>query len=498
MGKSIGVGLIAAALLAGTAARAETPWAEQGDKQLRQDVELLKAYRLIEGPVDVWPLAWSQIITGVERAETGPVPPFVRAAAARLRANSGVAEADSSYEITAAGTNRPALVRDFGYTAREQGEVAARITNHLGPLTLNYGVGYRYHQQGPDYHFEPSSAVLRLGNWAVYAGYVGKYFGPGNDGALMFSNSARPFPKIGVQRLSPLRPRPKLLRWIGPWRFDFFGGVLTETRKDTRDPIQFGMRFTFEPIKGLELAGNRSILICGGRGTAPNIVPGDPTGGTQCGAGSVTRAVIPFFGGTQPGDSLAGIDAAYSHRIGKTALRVYYEVEGEDKNSVQQFDKVGQLGGGTLALPLGDRGASAQLLVEYTDTLARNWFTERTFPGTFYGNVFYYVGKTYKGDPFGHSIGGDSDLLTVGVSVTDPRNRRFYGSARRGHFNKTGVGSAAITATPETIDIGTLGTEVPTQFGDVRLEGRVMDNDVNTPGRSPTRGEVELSWRTRF
>lgn len=492
-----GCGVLAAVLLAG-AAHAETPWAEQGDKQLRQDVETLKAFALIRGPVDSWPLPWSQIVEGVENAESAHVPPYVAAAAARLRANADYAEQDTRYQATAGGTNRPALVRDFGYTAREKADVAVQVTNTLGNLTINYGVGYRYHEVGDDYHFEPTSLVFRAGNWAIYGGYVPKYYGPGNDGALMYSNSARPFPKLGVQRLYPYKPRPKLLRWIGPWRFDFFGGVLDERRQDVKSPLEFGMRFSFEPGKGLEFGLNRSILICGGLGPNPHIVPGDPTGGTQCGVKPVGRALFPFFGGTQPGDSLAGLDVAYTRRLGPVAAKIYYEVEGEDKNGTQQFDKVGQIGGATLTLPLGSEGTSAQLLAEYHNTLAHNWFTNRIFPGTFYGNVFYYVGKIYRGDALGDSIGGDSELTTLGLSVSDPRNRRYYVSVRHLRANFTGAGSAAISSDPETINIGTLGTEWPTCIGDIRLEGRYMDNDVSTPGRSPKRVEGEISWRTRF
>ena len=498
MARWLGV-MLALLVFGGGAARGETPWAEQGDKQMRQDVELLKGYRLIRGPIDAWPLPWSQIIEGVEAAEQGPVPPYVARAAGRLRAQSELAQQDTSYEIVAGGTNRPALIRDFGYSAREKADVAASVTNHLGNLTIKLGAGYRYQQRGADYHFEPSEIVLRLGNWAVYGGYVQKWYGPGNDGALMFSNNARPFPKIGVQRLYPYKPRPKFLRWVGPWRFDFFTGVLTEKRADVVNPIQYGMRFSFEPAPGLEFGANRSLLICGGLGSAPRIIPGDPTAGLSCSAGSNVRALFPFFPGAKPGDSLAGIDVAYTRRIGKTVARVYYEVEGEDKKAFpQQFNKNGQLGGGSLTFPLGDRGGTVQMFGEYTDTLARNWFTATYFPNVFYGNSFYYVGKVYQGNTIGHSIGGDSDMLSIGAAYTNPRNWRLYGSYRDVNLNKSRIASAPLSLNPERIHIGTAGVEVPTVIGDVRLEGRVMDNDVNTPGGQPTKGEVEVSWRTRF
>lgn len=490
---------VLAALVLGSGARADQLWAQAGDRQLRTDVETLKAGKYIRGPVESWPLPWSQIIDGVEKAEAANAPPFIAAAAARLRALSGIAEQSTVYEVDVAGTNRPALIRDFAFEARNKADVAIRVSNSLGALYLNYGVGYRYHQQGPDYHFEPSDFALKLSNWAIYGGFTQKWWGPGNDGALTISTDARPFPKVGVIRLYPYKPKPAFLRWIGPWRFEFFGGVLAETRPDSKNPIEFGQRFSFEPAPGLEISAQRTLLICGETGTAPVPPPiAAEVGGGVCGAGPVGRALFPFFGGIQPGDSLAGLSVSYTRLIGVAAVKIYYEADGEDKKGVLQFDQDGQIGGASVTIPIGEDGGSLQVYSEYTDTLARRLIPFKSFPGSYYGNTFYYTGKTYRGLPLGDSIGGDSDLFTASASYTTSRNLRLYGSYRQTHINKTAVASASRSANPEFIHIGTLGTEVPTRFGDIRIEGRFMDNDVNTPGRSPQRAEGEISWRTRF
>ena len=494
-------GLVTLAMCAGAAgaARAEQLWAEAGDRQLRQDVETLKAGKYIRGPIESWPLPWSQIMDGVEKAENANAPGFVAAAAGRLRAQSGIASQSTVYEADIAGTNRPALVRDFGFTARNQADVALRVSNSLGNLHLNYGVGYRSNQVGQDYHFEPSDFALQFSNWAIYGGYTQKWWGPGNDGALTISTDARPFPKVGITRLNPFKPRTKFLRWVGPWRVDFFGGVLTETRPDSRNPIEFGQRFTVEPSPGLEISLSRTLLICGDRGTAPAPPAiANQVGGGKCGAGPVGRALFPFFGGIQPGDSLAGLSVSYTRMVGSGAVRIYYEAAGEDKKGVLQFDQDGQVGGASVTFPAFTEGGTLQLYSEYTDTLARRLIPFKSFPRSYYGNSFYYTGKDYRGLPLGDSIGGDSDLFTASAAYTTPRNWRVYTSYRQAHYNKTGVASASRSINPEFIHIGTIGTQVPTQFGDVRLEGRVMDNDVNTPGRKPMRGEFEVSLKTRF
>ncbi len=493
------LGLALGASLLASSARADQLWAEAGDRQLRQDVETLKAAKYIRGPVESWPLPWVQIMDGVEEAEAANTPGFIAAAARRLRARSGVGEKSTVYEVDVAGTNRPSLIRDFAFEARNQADVAIRVSNSLGALHLNYGVGYRSKQVGPDYHFEPSDFALQINNWAIYGGYTQKWWGAGNDGALTIGTDARPFPKVGFTRLNPLKPRPKFLRWIGPWRFDFFGGVLTETRPDSKNPIEIGGNLAVEPFPGLELSAKRTLLICGSAGTASRSRGlGNLVGGGECSSGAFVRGILPLFGGIQPGDSLAGLSVSYTRLVGVAAVKIYYEADGEDKKGVLQFDQDGQTDGASFTMPIGEEGASLQVYSEYTDTLARRLIPFKSFPGSYYGNVFYYTGKDYRGLPLGESIGGDSDLFTLSGAYTTTRNVRLYGSYRQTHINKSGVASASRSLDREFIHIGTLGAEVPTQFGDVRLEGRLMDNDVNTPGRSPTRPEIEISFKTRF
>jgi hypothetical protein len=497
--------LVSAACLSAPA-RSEQPWLEPGDLQARQDVETLKAWGYIRGPVEAYPLPWRQLDEGIDAALNGAAPAHVRAAAVRLSRLGDYASENFNAEVRVGATNRPALIRGFDYTAREQADVAARVSQSIGPLYISSGVGYRTNQVGADYHFEPSYAVLSVGNWAIYGGYVEQYWGPGYDGAIVIGNSARPFPKVGFQRLYPYKPRPKFLRWIGPWRFNAWGGVLPVVRQDSRYPAIIGMQFSFEPVKGLELNVKRITLLCGGR---QSIIPGNPTGGGACSAKDIAQSQFPFFGGAQPGDSLAGPSISYTRHIGALAARIYWDGAGEDKDGYLQFDQIGQVTGGSLSGPLRG-GASWHAYAEYADTLATFMFTDRpgrtgVVPGSFYNNSFYFSGKYYRGDAIGHPIGGDSYLTTASFSVTDTRNRRWYAAYRdlklnRYQARRPGDGGPAnpISANRERIDIVTAGTVWPTPIGDVRIEGRYMGDQPNTPGRTRPVGEIEASWRTRF
>lgn len=486
---------VLALLLAGAGAQA-SPWAEPGDRQLRADVELLKAAGVIRGPVNAWPLPWSQIDGGIEASEGRDLTPHVAAARERVRALSDRAARRFNVEAQLAGTNDPQLVRDFGGGAREEADVSVRVEQDLGRVYISASVGFRDNQRGSDVHFDNSYAAIQLGNWALYGGYVEKWWGPGNDGALLFSNNARPFPKVGITRLSPDPINLPVLRWLGPVTFDIFAGVLTENR-DFDDAGIIGIRLAVEPAPGLELAVNRGLQLCGK--------------GRPCSASTIGKALIGFGDqdntGTpdEPGNQLAGFDISYTRLIGPIAVKAYFEAEAEDEDNalIEQF---GRLGGITLTGALGKGGSSWRLGIEYTDTVAAKLFGRGEFPGSLYANFIYTDGFTYRRRALGYSLDADSRTTAVFGHVTDAANRRWYGSVRDIDLNVFEVPPTAggggvrnrVSATREKITLATAGLELPTRIGDFRIEGRYQTDSPNTPDRKDARTQFELAWRTRF
>lgn len=466
-----------------------SPWMEAGDVQVREDVERLKAARIITGPTNAWPLPWAVMSDLATAAEDTQLPADVRASAKRLVAVSALAEQSDSGEASVSVTDRPALIRDFGAGARTKFDGSVRVTQELGNLFISVGGGYRRHQLGNDFHPDQTYAAYKIGNWALYGGFVDQWWGPGNTSALLFSTSARPFPKIGFKRLEARPIDFPVLRWLGPWRFDVFVGDLGH-RRDYDHAKVIGMRFDFAPAPGLEIGLNRALQLCGDN--------------RPCSLKTIGKALTGFGNedntGTlnEPGNQLAGFDISYTTRIGPVTARFYGEMEAEDEDNII-VDKYARLAGAKFSGPVGSNGASWELGGEWTDTLAWELTTGDRYPNVVYRNFIYYDGFTYRDRPLGASIDGDSKLISIDAAFTDSRSRRFYGSFRRVKLNYTGaVPNHRLSLNPENIDIGTLGVQVPTQFGDLRLESRYMNNLPNTPGRSPNAIDFEASWRTRF
>jgi len=487
-----------------TAPAVAGPWAEAGDARLRQDVELLKSFGYVPGPIDAWPLPWAQIDAGIDaaRASAG-LSPALMMALARLETLSDRNRQTSRYMVNGSFTTEPALVRGFAASARNAADMTVTASHDLGDsLSITWGASYlsggtdkqRATQQGNKFSPAPSHAALRLGNWALYGGYPETWWGPGIDGSMLFSTSARPFPRVGIRRLRPYSIDFPVLRWLGPVTADAFVGVLTEKR-DYKNPGIIGMRFAFQPTPYFEISLNRGLMLCGE--------------GRPCGAGTIFDALVGVGDadntGTfdEPGNQLGGFNMSYRRPIGKTghALRLHFDTVAEDADNIliEQFAR--QIGVGFTG-PAGSGGASYLAGIEYTDTQGARFLGDlqggKTYPGSIYNHFLYRDGWTFRRRPLGYSLDGDTRAFTLHGAVTDTRNRRWYGSLRYIDLNLHAILRYRISHSNEKIGLATGGVEWPTQFGDLKFEARVQKNAPDTPDSKPWRVQGEFGWTSRF
>lgn len=516
MMRFLGLALFAAIGVATMSAPAAAgPFAEVGDWQLRQDVETLFAAGLIRGPIDSWPLPWAQIDEGLDQAKDGrELSPHLKAAAGRLDILSARAANRLNIDLRVGATNDPAIARDFGTQARSTLDATGSVEWNTDVVSIKGAVGYRYLDPVPGgpanyVNLDTAQVVVRLGGWALIGGLNEQWFGPGRDGALLFSNSARPMPKIGFKRLNPKPINFPVLKWLGPVQFEMFGGILNGDRNDYNNIGIVGTRLSFVPARGLTIGLNRAQMLCGegrpckilqsfiGFGNADNSTPGDQ------------QAFLD-----QPGNQLAGWDISYVQRFGDYSAKLYVEAEAEDFDNII-LEQYLRLAGLTVAGPWGSRGASFVAGVEYANTEAQALISGTKYPGSAYNNTLFFDGYTYRKRPIGYWTDGDSTNLAFSGSITDLRNRRWYGSVRAVNINFTNIGnpprqaagpdgvvrgeiSYRISANNEEFAILTAGTELPTRYGDIRLEARWQTDSPNTPNRRVQQGAIEVALRQRF
>lgn len=494
---------LALALLASSPALAD-PWVGPGDARLRTDIELLQAHGYILGPIDAWPLPWAQINRGLERAEAdGALAPHLTAAVRRVRSISDQSASRTHFEVRASATNEAALVRTFERVARNQADVSVLASHDRGALHVTWGGSWQSNGQdrrpatrsGNGFSPDGTYLALRLGsNWALYGGWIDTWWGAGQDGAMLFSTSARPMPRVGFRRLEPFNIDAPVLSWLGPVTFDMFVGMADEER-DFQNPAMVGMRFAFQPTPYFQIGLNRGLQLCGS--------------GRPCDLKTWGRALIGFgdFDNTgtadEPGNQLGGFDMSYRRPIGKSGqiLKLTFATTAEDADNIliEQFAR--QIGVGVSG-PVGQRGAMLDAGFEYVDSQAAKFFGRlmggETWPGSTYNNFIYTDGWTYGRRPVGLSLDGDARAMTMFAALTDAKNRRWNIAARHIVLNVNNVPSYRVSPNREEIVQWEGGVNWPTRIGDVKAATRLQLNAPNTPSRDPFLVQGEISWTTRF
>ena len=392
------------------------PFAEVGDMQLRDDVELLARYDLIAGPVGTWPMTWTQITRNLHRADEMNLPAYVRTALMRVRSKiPGEWQVGAKVQLT----TEPEIVRGFETTARNDVDVSAALQYNGESTTVKLAGGYR-HGNGEDYgHFDGSYLAQELGNWQLYVGAIDRWWGPGREGTLLLSNNARPMPSVGFMRSEPQPFQTKWLSWLGPWQLRLFVAKMEEDRH-VPNALIAGMSFTFEPIENWEIGLRRTMQLCG---------DGRPCDGETwlkalIGGGNVENT------GTleEPGNQLASVDMAYSFGIGKdTVLKIYGEATAEDEAGELFLPKrFARLFGASAYGPWGISGAKWRATVEYADTTSTEYILfGRRIPNAIYEHSIYHNGYRYKGRTLGHNLDSDGRLLLGHMEFTTDEGMNF-------------------------------------------------------------------------
>ena len=107
---------------------------------------------------------------------------------------------------------------------------------------------------------------FHIGGHEISLGKSDDWIGPGQGGALAYSNNAEPIYSFRVNRVEPLHI-PYLSAILGPLRYDFMYGDL-RGHTDPNHPYTHTELFSFEPTVNFQFAFVRTIIF-GGEGHEP-------------------------------------------------------------------------------------------------------------------------------------------------------------------------------------------------------------------------------------
>jgi hypothetical protein len=442
-----------------------SPWAEVGDNQLRSDIELLNTSGALHGITMHWPLPWSSLISGLEQAPLDRYPAGVRAAAARVLARAQAESNGASASLRADVTNRPSVV--YGFDGMGRGDAQAQFvleTNGdvfsgraaVGVITQNLS------GRNGKLMLDGTYLAADVGGWVrVYAGYLDHWWGPGEISALQLSNNARPIPQVGIARSSTDASSWPILRWLGPWQWEFFVGKFDGPQIQS-NVYYNATHFTFSPFAGLELGVAKTEEFCG---------QGHPCSPLRDYFTNVDFSTHP--------DNVNGegsLEAKYSHNILGIPAQVYIQLMNEDYSFFQHSD-TSHLFGASIFLPAPEN--PVKLTAEYTNSVAALTAFDFSTPayGVTYTNGQYPDGMHYRGRTMGFSLDTDSTLLSLQGSWTDGGGRFYELSLHHAAIsNPLNHNGNVVTAAPVHLNMGEARVSLPWRQFKLDIAGRLQDD----------------------
>lgn len=452
--------------LVGSGPAHASPWAEVGDAQLRSDINILAEAGIIDDVTTQWPIPWGGILQRLDEPNVlDGQPDYVRAAAKRVRSVSDAqTETDQvQYSATLDLTNLPDVVRGFDASGRQDIEAttSAELTTQSTSIRLSLGAKDANRLDHQTLVLDGSYIAERVGNADIYAGYLTHWWGPGWFSALSLSNNARPFPQVGISRLSTTPFESSWLSWIGPWQAEFFVGWL-DGRRIATNTFYDGLRVTFNPLPGLEIGLARTDELCGaGHPCEPFETYFDFRNSPQHPSRTNDEGVI---------------DARYTNDIVGLPFEVYTQEMNENSNPIYHSG-TSHLFGASLWLPLQD--FTARFTIEYTDSIAtRDIFSfGNDIYGFTYNDYKYADGLRYRGAALGFSLDDDSRLASLQASLVDARNITYTLTYHHASISSpNSIGANPITTAPVNINIGEARLSVPFTRLTFQVIGRLQDD----------------------
>jgi hypothetical protein len=416
-----------------------SPFLTPEDPFLRHELRWLRDNRLLDAPLNTWPISWGGIDARLKEDGQGSVFDRVRDRLDKER------QAGWGPTIARIGFKSDrGVARSF--MSEPRGGISAGVERSwmgdrfAGKLRLT-----NVRQVEPDwrgrvddgFQFDGSYFATRLGNWSASFGQMERTWGPGWDGSLILSTNARLVPAISIDRRIPEHFDTKWLSWVGPWNATMFLGQMEEERA-VSEPYLWGMRVEFSPtiLNGLEIGLSRAIQLGGqGRPRHFDIFMEAFISHDNVGANTGEDP------SNEPGNQLAGIDFRW-HPLTQFPFAVYGQVVGEDEDHFLPNALMFQYGIETWGKL---ESSTWRMFLEYVDTSSTWWTDETRFRNISYNHHIYGDGYRHHGQSVGHWADSDSEIVSLGGLLAISDGNGWGGTVRAGKLNRDGGGNSAVS-----------------------------------------------------
>lgn len=469
------------------------PWIEPGDPRARFAAQKLADRGHMDRTVTTWPLMWSAVHNGLEPSVTADQS-SVSSASAYLRfEKEQQTEQGFRGEYSVYSSSEIPGIRGFDRNPLAKAGTAVDLQwqGEFWALGLNPAYAYKP-DDDEELRLDGSYLAATAGNWVLGVGAVDRWWGPGWQSSLIFSNNARPIPAVWINRNDTRAFEAPWLSWIGPWQLTALAGQY-ESDRAVPDAKLLGMRFTFRPIAGLDVGLSRAIMF-GGKGRPE-------------GASTIWNALIGRDNGqleeNDPGNQLASIDARYGFAVGEQSMGLYGQMMGEDEAGAFPARKSWLLGADwTTQLFEADQ----QWFIEYSNTLADDFLGD-AMPNITYDHSRYRSGYRYYGRSMASGFDGDTEAVTLGAFNFFDNGANLTTKVTYARLNKDGGNRTVIPnedifyAVPkgdQNVTILDLGYGARLFEGWLDLTLQAADKKVNYLGGAKDQWTLGAAWTYRF
>lgn len=468
-------------------------WAPADDEHLRHSIQTLVDQRCLDITITSWPVAWADLNTVDQadypaRCEALPATRYVRAEKHR-GANPGLLR-----RVELAGASDTVLWRDYARVPRERGTA----TLDLGAMSSRFDAGLSLTVADSDdnaLRADGSYLATRLGNWALGAGAVDRWWGPGWQSTLALSHNARPIPAVFLSRLQSTPFDSRWLSWLGPWQGMVFLGQLGSERVPENARL-IGMRASVRPLEGLEIGLSRTMQWAGeGRpsdlDTLLNALIGRDNGETS-----------GFGAGEDPSDQMGGVDIRYGTAVGANTLALYGQLIGEDEAGFLPSNFL-TMAGVELGTHIG--AGSQQWFIEASNTMAGCWLGNDR-PLVAYEHSVYETGFRYKGRNMGSTWERDAEVLAIGFRQYFANRQEFGLTLAHASLNQadvvkveslTPVPPMALASGKESTGLISARYRLPLGSSRITLAAQHATAAVDMAAGRPERTIIMASWEYR-
>ena len=450
---------------------AAAPWVDTTDNYLRQSRQTLAHAGVITGPVNTYPLMWSNIATDLAHAQEQPTAEL-RFALAHVRSVLRNNKYGRTSGLKLKGSSDPSLFQSYGETYFEQAALSVFKEVEGDNWAARTQVNYRMREDGSTEQqstLDGSYLALIAGNWVLAIDQQAQWWGPGQQTSLLLSNNARPIPSIRLSRHSWQASELPLLNWLGPWSFTSFIGQ-GEHSSTPRQIKHFGARFSARPLPQLEFGLSR-ISQWGGDSLDNSL-------------GAFTDMLLLNNDTAANSDNMAALDLTWHLSLWQQPLSLYAELA--DDNGGNQLSKPLQLYG--VRTFFAEQSAIHTLSLEWSDTYIN--CEDATYSGNCaYEGDIYPQGYRRYNRVIGSGYGADARVLSAGYRYQTFDGYSWAASLLRGAFfyENSRLQNWQLR----------LEYRQPLFNGLLSVEGRVFDKSPQ-PERSIKRGSLAATWEYRF